>query len=135
VALLTWSHACAIGVQAMDDQHGILMDTMNELHSALVRGCNRKQLEDHLNRLLEFSRMHFICEEQLLERYDFPGLHEHRTAHQNLLRQIEETVLRVEQSDGIEAPALLNFLRSWYGEHIEELDQKYGPWLNDRGIY
>ena len=30
VALLTWNHACMIGVRAMDDQHGILMDTLND---------------------------------------------------------------------------------------------------------
>ena len=73
MTLLTWSHSCSVGVQAMDDQHGILMDTMNELHAALMRGCERKQLDGHLNRLAEFSHLHFVCEEQLLERNGFPG--------------------------------------------------------------
>jgi len=135
VALLTWSHACAIGVQAMDDQHGILMDTMNELHAALVRGCTQKQLDEQMSRLVEFSRLHFLCEEQLLERYDFPGLEEHRKAHQELLRQIEETVEKVRQGLGVDSPALLTFLRTWYSEHIEDLDQEYGPWLNARGVF
>lgn len=135
MALLTWSHACAIGVQAMDDQHGILMDTMNELHAALVRGCGKKQLDEHMSRLVEFSRLHFLCEEQLLERYDFPGLAAHRRAHQELLRQIEETIEKVGQGDAVDAPSLLTFLRGWYSEHVEGLDQDYGPWLNARGVF
>ncbi len=135
MTLLTWSHSCAVGVQAMDDQHGILMDTMNELHKALVRGCTRDQLDEHLKRLSEFSRLHFICEEQLLERHGFPGLQQHRNAHQQLLREITETVERVEHSEGVEVAALLSFLRTWYGNHIEGLDQEYGNWLNERGIY
>ncbi len=135
MTLLTWSHSCSVGVQAMDDQHGILMDTMNELHSALVRGCERKNVDDHLKRLVEFSRLHFVCEEQLLERHGFPGLAEHREAHHELLRQIKQTVEKVEHTDGVEAHSLLNFLRTWYGEHIEQLDQQYGPWLNERGIF
>lgn len=135
MALLTWSHACAIGVQAMDDQHGILMDTMNELHAALVRGCGKKQLDEHMNRLVEFSRLHFLCEEQLLERYNFAGLAEHRKAHQELLRQIEQTVEKLGQGDAVDAPSLLTFLRNWYSEHVEGLDQQYGPWLNARGVF
>lgn len=135
MTLLTWSHACAVGVQAMDDQHGILMDTMNELHKALVRGCTREQLDEHLGRLSEFSRLHFVCEEQLLERHGFPGIEAHRNAHQQLMREINETVERVGHTDGVEVPALLNFLRTWYAGHIEGLDQEYGVWLNERGIY
>jgi hemerythrin len=119
----------------MDDQHGILMDTMNELYSALERGRDRKKVDDHLKRLVEFSRLHFVCEEQLLERHGFPGLAEHREAHQRLLRQIKETVERVEHTEGLEAHSLLSFLRTWYSEHIENLDQRYGPWLNERGIF
>jgi hypothetical protein len=38
VALLSLNHAGTVGVRAMDDQHGILMDTMNELRLAVVRG-------------------------------------------------------------------------------------------------
>ncbi|MFZ0745290.1 MAG: bacteriohemerythrin [Terracidiphilus sp.] len=135
MALLTWSHTSSVGVQAMDDQHGILMDTMNELHSALVRGCSKKQLDDHLNRLIEFSRLHFICEEQLLERHGFPGLAEHRVAHQFLLLKIQETVDRVEHAESIESGSLLTFLRTWYSEHIQGLDHQYGSWLNERGIF
>ena len=37
----------------MDDQHGILMDTMNELSLALVHGCGPEQVSEHLDRLIE----------------------------------------------------------------------------------
>ena len=68
MTLLTWNHACTVGVRAMDDQHGILMDTMNELRLAAVRGSGREQVSEVLDRLIEFTRMHFWSEEQLLEQ-------------------------------------------------------------------
>jgi len=73
VALLSLNHAGTVGVRAMDDQHGILMDTMNELRLAVVRGECREQISEVLDRLIEFTRMHFSSEEQLLERYIFPA--------------------------------------------------------------
>ena len=46
----------------MDDQHGILMDTMNELRLAMSHGSTREQMNELLNRLIEFMRMHFWSE-------------------------------------------------------------------------
>ncbi len=119
----------------MDDQHGILMDTMNELYLELVRGCDRKQLDAQMERLIEFSRMHFESEERLLEQHGFPGFAEHREAHRQLLRQIRETVDRMERTEGEALRSFLDFLRAWYSEHIEGLDQQYGAWLNEKGVY
>jgi hemerythrin len=134
VTLLTWNHACAVGVKAMDEQHAVLLDTLNEIRLALVRGQGREQVSEALNRLIEFTRMHFASEEQLLEQQGFPGAAEHRDAHQKLLGQIEEAALRSQHNDDLHMKSILLFLREWYMTHIEGLDSQYGVWLNARGI-
>ena len=135
MALATWNRSCNVGVRAMDDQHGILMDTMNELRLALVHGADREQVGALLDRLLEFTRMHFWSEEQLMELTAFPGLAEHRAEHQNFLGKIQDSAHRTQHSDNLQMRPLMGFLRGWYGEHFEGLDQEYGPWLNERGIF
>jgi len=134
VTLLTWNHACTVGVRAMDDQHGILMDTMNELRLALMRGSGREQVSELLDRLLEFTAMHFFSEEQLMERNDFPGLEEHRAEHQRLLSLLTESAHRVQHGEGAPLRAMLCQLRDGFIEHIASLDKLYGPWLNERGV-
>jgi hemerythrin len=118
----------------MDDQHGILMDTMNELRLAMSHGSSREQMNELLNRLIEFMRMHFWSEEQLLEQTGFPGLAEHRLEHEKLLAQVRESAHRALHNENVGMRPLLAFLRDWYLEHIEGLDQEYGAWLNERGI-
>lgn len=134
MTLLSWSHACTVGVRAMDDQHGILMDTMNELRLATVRGSGREQVSEVLDRLIEFTRMHFWSEEQLLEQHRFPGLAEHRVEHQRILAQILQSAHRVQHGEKMQMRPLLGFLRDSYAEHIEGMDREYGPWLNGRGV-
>jgi len=134
VSLLTWNHATTVGVRAMDDQHGILMDTMNELRLAAVRGSGREQVSEVLDRLIEFTRMHFWSEEQLMEQYGFPGLAEHRGEHQRMLAQILQSSHRVQHGEKMQMRPLLGFLRDSYAEHIEGMDQEYGPWLNKQGV-
>ncbi len=127
VTLLTWNHTCSVGVRAMDDQHGILMDTMNELRQALVRGSGREQLSELLDRLIEFTRMHFWSEEQLMEQSAFPGLAEHRAEHHSMLAQMIQSAHRVQYGEGVQMRPLLCSLRDGFLEHIEGLDQAYGP--------
>jgi hemerythrin len=135
VTLLTWRHECSVGVAAIDDQHGILMDTLNELRVMLVNGRDRREICEQFDRLIDFTRMHFHSEEQLLEQQGFPGLSEHRAAHQHLLNQIQSRLDHARHTVDMELRPLLHFLRTWYIDHIESLDQQYGIWLNERGVF
>ena len=134
MTLLTWNHACTVGIKAMDDQHGILMDTMNDVRVALAEGRSRDEVSAGLNRLIDFTRMHFSCEERLLEQHGFPHAAEHREAHQRLLVEIEEAAQRTQYREDVHLRSLLIFLRDWYMTHIEGLDSEYGVWLSERGI-
>jgi hemerythrin len=118
----------------MDDQHGILMDAMNELRLAVVRGGGREQVSELLDRLIEFTRMHFASEERLMEQSGFPGVTEHRAQHQSLLAQMLYSAHRIQYGEGVEIGSFLCFLRDWFTDHVEGLDQQYGPWLNQHGI-
>ena len=135
MTLLTWKNACQVGVRAFDDQHGILMESMNEVRQALVRGAGREEVAQVLDRLIEFSRLHFSAEERLLEQYGFPQLPQHRHEHGRLLAQVIEAAHRVQHGEALQMRPLLEFLREWYCSHIEHDDHAYGPWLNDRGVF
>ncbi len=134
MTILTWNHATSVGVRAMDDQHAILMDTMNDLRRVLMEGGNRQQVSSELNRLVLFTEMHFPSEERLLEQHSFPEIAQHRLAHQRLLEQVHETTHRAQHSEDIEMRSLLALLHDWYSSHIEDLDVHYGQWFNERGI-
>ncbi|HET7103055.1 MAG TPA: bacteriohemerythrin [Terracidiphilus sp.] len=134
MALLTWSHASSIGNKTMDVQHGILVDTMNELRQALLTDCTEEQIEGLTDRLVEFARIHFASEEALLERHGFPGLTQHRAEHARLIEDMQIAMQRAHQSAWHEMRPLLSFLRAALLEHIEQADHVYGEWLNVRGI-
>jgi hemerythrin len=118
----------------MDDQHGILMDTINDLHLASVHGAGRETVSVMLNQLIGFARMHFASEEQLMEQYGFPGLEQHRAEHRRLLAQLLESAHRVQHGQLVAVRPLLEFLRDWFMEHMGAFDRQYAPWFNERGV-
>ena len=135
MTLLTWSHECVVGVEAIDDQHGVLMDTLNELRALLLRGSDRRDVTRYLERLIDFSRMHFQSEERLLMQQGFPAVSEHRTAHQHLLAKLYSALEQIHREEPLHFSSLLEFLPSWYIDHVEKLDQPCGVWLNQHGVF
>jgi hemerythrin len=133
--LLSLHHFSSVDIRAMDDQHGILMDTLNELRLTVLRGYHREEVNQLLKQLVDFTRMHFSSEEQLLEQFDYPGLADHRAEHQRLLLQIQESANKLRHSESMHMRPLLGFLCDCYQEHMEGADKEYGPWLNERGVF
>ena len=134
MTLLTWNHACSVGVRAIDDQHGILMDAINDLRLALLRGCSHEKTCELLDQFIEFTRMHFWSEEQLMEQTGFSGLAEHRAVHDQMLAEILQAAHRLQYGEALRMRPLLSQLHDGFLEHIEQVDQEYGPWLREQGI-
>jgi hemerythrin len=118
----------------MDDQHGILMDAINALRLALVRGAGRERISELLDEFIEFTRMHFWSEEQLMEQTGFVGLEEHRAEHHRMLADILQSAHRLQYGRGVQLRPLLCDLHHGFLHHIETMDQKYVPWLHERGV-
>ncbi|HEY6490866.1 MAG: hemerythrin domain-containing protein [Terracidiphilus sp.] len=125
----------AVGIPAMDDQHGILMDTLQELKQQLARGNGKTRLGPQMARLVEFADMHFGCEESLLRRHAFPGLALHCGAHQELLDQIRHAMGTADRGSEADLLRDLSRLRGQIRDHIESLDRQYAEWLSERGLF
>ena len=131
----TSQSVAAVGVQAMDDQHEILMDTLNQLRQQLGHGRSGAELNGQISRLIEFADMHFSCEESLLRRHGFPGLKEHSEAHQKLLDLVRRAVERAGRGDDTALQQALSYLRGEYMQHVNGLDRQYAEWMNAQGVY
>ena len=132
---IAWTHACLVGVKAMDDHHGILVDTLNELRRQVMGGADHALVNFQLRRLKEFAGLHFGCEESILERHEFPGLVKHRAAHRTFMIDVHRTIAFAQRGDVAEVQRRLGSLHVKYIDHVEGLDREYGDWLNARGIY
>jgi hemerythrin len=133
MALMTWSNSYSVGVQAIDSQHHVLFDIINELHAAMMKGQAQSLTGPLLKKLLEYTRTHFTAEEAMLTAAKYPGLPEHKIKHRDLIKQVEEYVVRHEKGEVSVNIQLLNFVRDWLTSHIQKVDKEYGPWLNEHG--
>jgi hemerythrin len=134
MALLTWSDKYSVGVKTLDNQHAGLVDTLNELHAAMMKGLAQDATGPLLRKLAAYTRDHFTAEESMMTSAKFPGLSQHRVKHRDLTKQVEEFVGRFEKGEITVNIHLMNFLRDWLANHILKEDKEYGPWLNQQGV-
>jgi hemerythrin-like metal-binding protein len=134
MALLMWKDQYSVGVKDLDNQHLGLMETLNELHSAMMKGQAKALTGGLLSKLVEYTHEHFAAEESMMTATGFPGLTAHRIKHRELTKQVSEFVGRYEKGEITLNLDLLNFLRDWLTTHILKEDQEYGPWLNQHGV-
>lgn len=111
-------------IREMDDEHKVLIDSMNKLHAARERRAAVGEQLRILDELVTFTRKHFADEEAYMERIGFPGLRTHRGVHAQLLNKLAQF-----QSVGREKHALpeelFAFFKMWLSAHIRGIDVKY----------
>ena len=129
---LTWSDKYSVGVDAIDRQHQQLVNLINELHDAMLKGNGNDIMVPILDRLVQYTRVHFESEETLMRRAFYPGLDAHKREHETLTRQVVEFQQEVQNGRAMITIKVMNFLKEWLVHHILETDMKYGPHLAER---
>ncbi len=131
---IQWKNSYSVGVAAMDREHQRFFDVMRELDSALAIGSGQLVVRKVLDELIHWAEQHFLHEELLMARHDFPELDAHRAAHDEARRQIE--IYERDYALGKQGVpvSLLLFLQAWLRQHILTCDLQYGAYMNHRGI-
>lgn len=67
--IATWCDEYNVDVEEIDIQHQKMFELVKNLHSSVEARRDKKNLRDLLVELVEYTRMHFTSEEQLMEKY------------------------------------------------------------------
>lgn len=134
MALLEWSSKYSVGVHAMDSQHTVLFKILNDLHGAMMSGQAKQMTGDLLRKLVAYTRDHFAAEEALMTAAGYTALAQHRLKHRELMKQVDDFAARYESGESNLNLPLLNFLRDWLTNHIQQEDTLYSPSINQRNV-
>jgi hemerythrin len=130
-----WDDSYSVKVGAMDDQHKQLFDIVRELYIAMHSGKGRHVAGDVLTRLIDYTEHHFAAEEAIMEKNHYPDLARHRVEHRDLENKVRAFKQDFEAGTGAITIELMTFLQDWLTNHIQNVDQKYGDYLNSKGVH
>jgi hemerythrin len=129
MTLLLWDKRLSVGPPSIEAQHKLLIETLNELHSSVMRGESRSTTSLLLKTFVAYTRNHHASEEALMARVNYPELQQHQALHRELLQNLETHLAGLERGENGITPDFLHFLRDWFINHIQKVDRAYAPWI------
>ena len=136
MARVEWSKDLSVGVPLIDSQHQLLIGRINELSDAIRNYMGGGEIAQTLDFLMDYTNFHFATEERHMHALEYPGLEEHLAKHKefketlkNLGSDFEEEGATTDLADSIDT-----LLGHWFVEHIKNIDQKLGEFLEEKGI-
>lgn len=129
-----WADDFSVGIQEIDEQHKVLVGLLNELHAAIVGHRGSAECRRILDRLVEYTRVHFAVEESLMRILGYPDYENHKHEHEKLAVQVADLLQKLDTGKAAISFELLHFLKVWLTKHICESDKRYGSHFIACGI-
>jgi len=128
---IQWQTYSETGIALLDDQHKGVVAIINTFYHLL--GC-REHTNILYSRVIDtlkhYSSIHFITEERILEAAGYKDLESHKELHKKLLLEMERIEYIIIRNN--EPEMLLEFLKKWWRQHINEQDHLYVQYLHAR---
>ena len=133
MAFIEWREEFATGIESMDTQHKKLVDLINALHTAMTERRGNEVMMPVLERLVLYTTVHFDAEEALMQKHGFPHFAPHRQEHEKLKAQVVDFQNQVKAGKTHISVQVLQFLREWLLNHIQNTDKEYGQFIAEHG--
>lgn len=129
-----WSEVLLCGIEEMDRQHRILVDTLTEAKSSLTDEAGGRLFEQITCDLLAYALYHFETEEQLMRRSGYAAAApeaaaSHLAQHRHFSAQIVALRAAARRGDGGNMGELLPFVEDWLANHILTTDRHLAQFI------
>ncbi|WP_072908662.1 bacteriohemerythrin [Malonomonas rubra] len=131
---IIWDQSYSVGVAQLDEHHKKLIAMINELSFAMKNDRGQQVVKDIVLEMVDYARMHFNVEEELMRKSGYLGLLQHLKEHEVFSRKADELAQRCQEGDFVLSAEVVNFLSDWLKAHILENDKKYSLTMNKKGI-
>ena len=124
-----WTRNMDLGINDIDSQHRLLVDYINDLHSAMTNNSSAQEMLGILRKLRDYTSTHFRDEEKHFVHSDYPSIKEHLQIHRDFEAKVNEVEQGIKQGTITLSMDLLSFLKDWLVEHIMGMDAQYAPYV------
>lgn len=132
--MFEWHNDFSVQIGSVDAQHKMLFAIANELYTAMMAGQSKMAMARILDRLVQYTKVHFAHEERLMLLHTYPDLAAHKAEHDALTAKVVKFQNDFLQGHVNMSVQLLQFLRDWLEHHIKGSDRKYSPFLRSKAV-
>jgi len=134
MGMFEWQQKFSVGITSIDGQHQNLFRIAGELEAAMKEGKGRQAVGGILDRLIQYTAVHFSHEERLMQQFGYPDYSAHKAEHDALTKKVIALQKDYHDRQMAITVELLQFLKDWLEHHISQSDQRYSPFLKAKAV-
>jgi len=108
-----------------------LVEALNNLHSAMLKGEGRSEVGSTSKFLLDYAASHFAMEEKMMDSQAYPGLSSHKKLHVDLITSFTKMINGFEWESRSLTLAVLVSLEEWVAIHFMNEDAKFVKFIKN----
>ena len=113
------------GIQSVDNDHRRLVEMIDQLYSAMSKGEAKETIQEIVAGLVEYSNVHFKREEDLMLKFGYPELEQHKILHKSFTERVKGYQEKIDSGVLNISIDVIVFLRDWLISHIQYVDMKF----------
>ena len=107
---------------------------INQLNDAMRQGKGKEIAGKIIDGLVSYTQVHFAVEERHFARFAYPDTEKHVREHKEFVKKAAEFQSDFANGKLTLSTQIINFLSDWLRHHIQGTDQKYVPFLLQKGL-
>lgn len=128
-----WSNEYSVSIPEIDEQHKTLFELVGKIREAISAHHGSATSREVMDQLVEYTRVHFALEENLMRTGKFPGFEAHCVLHKNLIAEVVSMQEKIKSGKAAISFELLHFLHNWLKNHIQVEDMQYSRYFAQHG--
>ena len=122
---IEWSDDLLLGLGEVDQQHRMLVESQGQLEKALRANSPEQEVGAYLTDMLEYARIHFATEEELMRPYAdrLTCYQTHLEQHREFVQLSLDLMERFRKEGSALGRELIALLGSWTANHIKVTDR------------
>jgi diguanylate cyclase (GGDEF)-like protein/hemerythrin-like metal-binding protein len=132
---LEWNDGMSVGVESIDNDHKQLLSLIAQISEAIDNSSATEVIGDVFNKLEDYVAQHFSREEALMRSCNYKGLEQHINKHRMFVEKVGQLKSWLLTADTLEIAEEINlFLVDWLINHIVVEDMHFAQTAYDHGL-
>ena len=126
---IIWKPEYDLGIPIVDEQHRGIVTTINSLYYGMQNKHNHDEsmLMSIIDMTHDYTKVHFIIEENFLKKCNYPHVHQHHALHCELISALSRVSKKSLLND--DPYQFMEFLKKWWIDHICDRDRNFRNYL------
>ena len=132
--MIEWNDKYSVGLLIIDEEHKEFIDIINKAIFAKKHNDNPEEIKEVLSEMAKYSQKYFSTEEAYMIKFNLPEYQSHRNERLDFKDKTIASYNKLVRGDYQVANEILEYLKQWFFNHIQETDKKHVDCFNENGL-